>query len=258
MRMSKLRYPPAALPIDAYQRKMDVLNRGFGDYNTEWALPLFKRLFPLRWDPSQFPQIKMIVIWLGTNDAVVPDDAPSPVPDDAEYTSGRSVPLAKYVANLNKMIDSLTDSYSEYYLPGVRIALVTPPPVVISMREPGRAKVDLEHTRKYKDACLSIGKQWSRKSGGRVQPVDCWKAITDAAQGEDDTAIKPFFTDGVHLSSSGYEVVFDELIRIIQKNANWKHLNPANIKATVPRYNAVTDDWEWDYEPTGLVQERDD
>jgi lysophospholipase L1-like esterase len=193
----------------------------------------------------------------GTNDAVLPDDSPTPVPEDTEYDTGRSVPLAKYVANLNKMIDSFTDSYSEYHLPGVRIALLTPPPVVLSMREPGQAKVDLDHTRKYKDKCLSVGKQWSRKSGGRVQPVDCWKAITDVADGEKDDALRPFFTDGVHLSPNGYQVVFDELMRIIKKNANWKHLDPANIKATVPRYNAVTDDWEWDYEPTP-VQERKD
>ncbi|KAJ9121535.1 hypothetical protein QFC22_002153 [Naganishia vaughanmartiniae] len=254
---------------------MDIINRGFGGYNTEWAMPLLKKVFPMRiGGRTEFPNIKLITIWFGTNDAALPSVSPSPFPNSADdepssnlfsttdnhamapaVTAGRAVPLERYKANLEKMIESFMAPTSDFHLPGVRIALMTPPPVVVSMRKPENAKVELDHTRKYKDACLSIGQDWSRKSAGRVQVIDCWKAVTDAAGGEYDDLLRPFFIDGVHLTSRAYALIFDELFRTIK--AEWKHLDPANIKATVPVYNAQTDDWEWSYEPKPAMERKD-
>ena len=31
------------IDIDVYNRKMDVLNRGFSGYNTDWTLPVFEQ-----------------------------------------------------------------------------------------------------------------------------------------------------------------------------------------------------------------------
>jgi lysophospholipase L1-like esterase len=153
------------------------------------------------------------------------------------------------------MIESFLEPTSNFYLPDVRIALMTPPPVVISMRKTDAAKIELDHTRRYKDACLSIGHDWSRKSRGKVQIVDCWKAITNAAKGENDDALRPFFIDGVHLTPKAYRVLFEELMQVIKDE--WQHLDPANIKATVPVYNAKAEEWVWDYVPKPVQEGKD-
>lgn len=186
-----------------------------------------------------------------------PDESPkSPTKEFGAtvHTAGRAVPLEDYSANINKMIESFLEPTSELYLPGVRIALMTPPPVVVSMRKPENAKVELDHTRKYKDACLSIGKEWLGKSEGRVQIIDCWKTLIEAAGGEEDDLLRPFFVDGVHLTPKAYRSIFDELMRVIKEQ--WQHLDPANIIPAVPRYNAATDNWEWNYEPRVLQDAR--
>ncbi|KAJ9096028.1 hypothetical protein QFC21_005392 [Naganishia friedmannii] len=228
------------------------------------AIPLIKKIFPMRIGRTEFPEIKLLTIWFGTNDSDLPSVLPAPFPIDPEvttptatntedsdsnaHTAGRAVPLDQYKANLNKMLELFLDPTSDFYLPGVRIVLLTPPPVVVSMMpKEDAATVALDHTRQYKDACLSIGQKWSRESGGKVQVLDCWKAVSEAAGGEDDDLLRPFFVDGVHLTSKAYRVLFDELMRTIK--SEWDHLDPANIKPTVPVYNAETDGWKWSYEP---------
>lgn len=37
-----LTYIPRA---DAYNRKMDVINRGFSGYNTDWIIPVFEQVW---------------------------------------------------------------------------------------------------------------------------------------------------------------------------------------------------------------------
>lgn len=32
------------IDADVYARKLDVLNRGFSGYTTEWAIPIFKQV----------------------------------------------------------------------------------------------------------------------------------------------------------------------------------------------------------------------
>ena len=31
-------------PADVYNRKLDVINRGFSGYNTEWGFPVFRQV----------------------------------------------------------------------------------------------------------------------------------------------------------------------------------------------------------------------
>lgn len=39
-----LRYPNVLCYTDLYSRKLDVLNRGFSGYNTDWAVPVFEQV----------------------------------------------------------------------------------------------------------------------------------------------------------------------------------------------------------------------
>jgi hypothetical protein len=54
----------------AYFRRADVINRGFGGYNTEWLLPVLERQI--------IPSVFNVVLWIiliGANDAML---APGP------------------------------------------------------------------------------------------------------------------------------------------------------------------------------------
>ncbi|EEB87708.1 hypothetical protein MPER_14852, partial [Moniliophthora perniciosa FA553] len=60
---------------DVYARKLDVLNRGLSGYNTDWAMPLFKKFLATQEQQKYTPKVRLVVIWFGANDACI---KPSP------------------------------------------------------------------------------------------------------------------------------------------------------------------------------------
>ncbi|MBA0564264.1 hypothetical protein Golob_009217, partial [Gossypium lobatum] len=84
---------------DAYSRKADVVLRGYGGYNTRWALFLLHHLFPLG---STKPPVAT-TIFLGANDAAL-----------AGRTSERQhVPVEEYKENLRKIVRHLKFNLTE-------------------------------------------------------------------------------------------------------------------------------------------------
>lgn len=64
----------AAALADRWQRRADVVNRGYSGYNTRWALQLVDRVFlPLAAGAQPPAQLALAVIWFGANDAALPD-----------------------------------------------------------------------------------------------------------------------------------------------------------------------------------------
>uniref|UniRef100_A0A803PA71 SGNH hydrolase-type esterase domain-containing protein n=1 Tax=Cannabis sativa TaxID=3483 RepID=A0A803PA71_CANSA len=95
---------------DTYSRKADVLVRGYGGYNTRWALFLLHHLFPL--NVAKPPAA--VTIFFGANDAAI-----------LGRTSERQhVPIDEYKENLRKIVLHLKECS-----PTVLIVLITPPPV---------------------------------------------------------------------------------------------------------------------------------
>jgi isoamyl acetate esterase len=87
------------------------------------------------------------------------------------------------------------DESSEYYTPGVRIILITPPPLDPRGREPDRTH---ETTAAYAEAVRTVGRE-------RGVPVaDIWTAMWEAA-GRQFEGLPAFLTDGLHLSEAGYK-----------------------------------------------------
>ncbi|MBA0806534.1 hypothetical protein Gohar_005985 [Gossypium harknessii] len=84
---------------DTYSRKADVVLRGYGGYNTRWALFLLHHLFPLG---STKPPVAT-TIFLGANDAAL-----------AGRTSERQhVPVEEYKENLRKIVRHLKFNLTE-------------------------------------------------------------------------------------------------------------------------------------------------
>ncbi|GBE82606.1 SGNH hydrolase [Sparassis crispa] len=186
-----------------YNRKLDVLNRGMSGYNTEWIKPVFEQCFANQAQQQHVPKVRLLTIWLGANDAALPPTA-------------QHVPLPKFAANLAELIHAVTNPSSPRYAPATRILLITPPPVgpeqwLAHIRENDPAREldrKFEVTRQYADAVKDVG----AREG--VPVVDIWTRFWEAC-GEDVARLSELLTDGLHLNARGYELMFNELIKVV-------------------------------------------
>ena len=175
-----------------------MLNRGFSGYQTEWALPVFEQvgitkstgtinnrfaqIFAMQYEQSHVPQVELLTIWFGANDAVPP---PNP----------QHVPRDEYMQNLEHMVDMVKSPSSPYYSPDTRIILITPPPV-----NPYQTSIrDFNMTKSYAEAAKEVG------SALQIPVADVWTKIWEAS-GENEKALATYLTDGLHLTVAGYQV----------------------------------------------------
>ncbi|XP_035820721.1 GDSL esterase/lipase At5g62930 isoform X3 [Zea mays] len=101
---------------DTYSRKADVVVRGYGGYNTRWALFLVHHIFPL---DGLAPPLAT-TIFFGANDAAL-----------LGRTGERQhVPVSEYKNNLKMIVNHLKDCSNSMV-----IVLITPPPIDEEGRE---------------------------------------------------------------------------------------------------------------------------
>ncbi|KAH6912959.1 GDSL Lipase/Acylhydrolase [Coprinopsis sp. MPI-PUGE-AT-0042] len=209
----------------AYARTLDVVNRGYSGYNSEWALPVFEKCIAKKGARANICAIHILAIWLGANDASL---APSP-----QHTA-----VTTFRANIEKMISMLHSPQSEWYMPNTCIILLTPPPINVHREEfnarnpPTTTVAKFDVSRAYADAVVSVAKERD------VGMVDVWTMIWEAA-GRDEGALERYLPDGVHLSEAGYEVVYGELMKVITERYPESH--PDQMGFTIPLWWDV--DW---------------
>ncbi|OXC65348.1 hypothetical protein AYX13_05591 [Cryptococcus neoformans] len=218
-----------------YLRRADVINRGFGGYNSEWAIPVFEQVFATKKDREQggIQQVKLITIWLGANDACL-------------ASSPQHVPLDKYKSNVKHIVNLIRDPSSPYHSPETKIVLISPPPIIeaawIESRlekwksfgcegpEPEQNR-DAKVTKQYAEGCKEVGAELG------VPVVDFWTAIVEGAGGEKDEQLAPYFYDGLHLTSEGYAVLFKAVSGLIL--ATYPELNPETMPMRMPHWADV-------------------
>ncbi|WVW79006.1 hypothetical protein I302_100969 [Kwoniella bestiolae CBS 10118] len=220
---------------ECYRRTFDILNRGLGAYNTRFYLPLLDQFLLRTSDfPSSSPyrpqQIRLVTIWFGANDAVLPEFL-------------QHIPLEEYTFNLNKILEKLTSMGSPYTVASqdgpLNIVLITPPPLYPDMMgdEDFAGQRDLENTRRYAEAVLDLGKKWKAKEsqGGnwRIATVDMFDGILGEAGGKGEK-LRPYFTDGLHLSTLGYTVLWKKLWGILETEFKGRGISPSEVEFTVP------------------------
>lgn len=190
----------------AYARKLDVINRGMSGYNAKWAWPVFRQQFP---PPGA--HVRLLTIWLGANDACIP---PSP----------QCHPIPDFVQSMNQILD-----HAHATSPGTKIMLLTPPPFSAAYREADLAsrspplKLDrsFEHTRAYGEAIKELGK------ARQIPVLDVFRHIWEDA-GKSEDKMMEYFTDGLHLNRRGYEIVYREMIGLIQES--YSELDPEKME----------------------------
>lgn len=152
------------------------------------------QIFATQHEQQHAPKVRLLVIWFGANDAAVPPKE-------------QHVPLARYKANLAKLIWMVSSPESPRYSPATRVVLLTPPPVNTlqwSVRQaskdpPQGLDRDFEVTRTYAEAAKEVGEAEG------VPVVDVWTRFWEGA-GRVEAELKKYLTDGLHLIEEGYAV----------------------------------------------------
>ncbi|PVV02530.1 hypothetical protein BB560_003017 [Smittium megazygosporum] len=270
----------AAMLANKYIRRIDVLNRGFCGYNSRWAKTIFLNMFPktknnsfrtnqitngiheMNGDSSvgksacerklmehlktnRPAQVKLIIIFLGVNDAVL------------EQCSSH-VPLGEFHQNLLSMIDHLADPNSEYYSPETKFVLITPPPVCepawrVTAEKRKLSSVRCEKKSKlYAEEVIKVGKKRNipvvdvfTRIKTEINEIQAKQAeINVLTNGTTSTGSKmvednlrwfgydQFFYDGLHFNANGSKIMFEMLYDTII--TNYPDLAPKKLPIYFP------------------------
>ncbi|KAM7479899.1 hypothetical protein LguiA_028112 [Lonicera macranthoides] len=183
---------------DTYSRKADVVVRGYGGYNTRWALFLLHHLFPLG---STTPPAAA-TIFFGANDAAI-----------LGRTSERQhVPVEEYKENLRRIVRHLKECSGT-----MLVVLITPPPIDEEGRKEfarslyGEKTMELPErtnqvTGDYAKHCIELAKELGLPS------INLWSKMQEAEGWQ-----KKFLRDGLHLTEAGNAVVHQEVARVFSE-----------------------------------------
>ncbi|KAJ2378094.1 isoamyl acetate-hydrolyzing esterase [Coemansia sp. RSA 2611] len=218
-----------------YQRQMDVINRGFSQYNASGALGIAGNVFPKTASPvysrsaapakskpssalwplrdSNFPKssskLQLCILFFGTNDALAPSHP-------------RANPIDSYYHAMHSLVALLRDSNSKHYSPETRIIIVTPPPVgELMLAEPTL-------TNARTSAYAQMAKRVATEVGAPY--VDVFAEIQahvkqDQANGNvtgEYDGYDKYLGDGIHPNFHGNSVIYELIMSTI--GSKWPEL----------------------------------
>ncbi|KAG7374408.1 GDSL-like lipase/acylhydrolase family protein [Nitzschia inconspicua] len=197
----------ASLLCSAYQRRVDVLNRGFSGYNTRHALDLVPKLFTRESYDDVMPVFS--TVFLGANDACLPGER-------------QHVPKEEYAENLTQIIRSIRESSKTKGDEDFPIIVITPPPVD---SETWRRELGLYE---YFDRTNEIAREYGQAAKEVAKDTNChcldtWQLLN----GSSLETYRQHLSDGLHLSESGNRLLFEGLMALIE--AEFPHLAPSKF-----------------------------
>ncbi|KAJ3138764.1 isoamyl acetate-hydrolyzing esterase [Physocladia obscura] len=226
----------------AYARKLDVVNRGFSGYNSEWSkhtlLPVLSGLPGAESEAGpgdaasgdSGTKVRLVVLFLGAN--------------DASLKARTAVALDRYVANVHKMLLAVDAA-----APSARVVVVTPPPVhpaawarvcLAQGKVPDR---DVAHTRRYRDACIAaVDSSVVSHLRPKLRLLDSWRVFFGPDEATYDSysmeVVDKFLCDGLHFSGLGNSSLGDALLRTISDS--WPDLHPDALPAQFPPFESFS------------------
>ncbi|EME45583.1 hypothetical protein DOTSEDRAFT_71327 [Dothistroma septosporum NZE10] len=220
---------------NSYVRRLDVVNCGLGGYNTRQALQVLPHALPR----PKCAKLRFMTFFFGANDARLPGTPGGPQ---------QHIPLDEYRQNTIELIthrDVLAHQ-------DVRRILITPPPV--DERKclendkrndpsfPDVIKRKASVTKEYAQAIREIGNEYE------VQVLDLWTVMIAKAGGNPDDpeptgsievprneVLQSFVHDGLHLSPTGYRILYDEMMTLIARK--WPDQMPAKLPFVLPGWD---------------------
>ncbi|ORY35766.1 SGNH hydrolase-type esterase domain-containing protein [Naematelia encephala] len=221
---------------EAYRRTMDVANRGLGGYNTRFYVPLLDEMLLRQGEPGS--RIRLVTIWFGANDAVL---RTSP--------TQQHVPIPEYTSNLTAIFRALTSPKSSYSVAHqdvpLNIILITPPPLYPEMMtdEAFKSQRKVNVTEEYREAVLHVGQEWKAKAVAsqkncRIETVDLWDKILEEAGGQGE-GLRDYLTDGLHLTTKGYDVLWKDIHRILKTDFAGRGIDPDDMEFSIADWSRV-------------------
>ncbi|KAI0461456.1 hypothetical protein LJB42_000752 [Komagataella kurtzmanii] len=206
---SRLDYSLGAQLTSIYNRKLQVLNRGFSGYNTEHARHILPELLRLEHDESN-SKVELMWIFFGSNDAV--------------EKGLQKVELERYEQNLNFLTQLALDR-------GIKIILITPGVVddcVLSQRDPEWKDGHFRTTTRnkmYAAAVKRVGKHFN------VPVLDLLTAL------ETHGNFEQLLVDGLHFLGKAYQILFRELLNLIE--TEYPELHPDKLPMKLPYWRDI-------------------
>lgn len=191
-----MKYGWASLLSSSYQRRADVVNRGFSGYNTRHALELVPRVFGTA-DKHDGPNnILFVTVFFGANDAAIPGER-------------QHVPLEEYGENLSKIVTEIRKETSS--LPDFPIIIMTPPPIDEQAWKEYLGLFD------YYDRRNDVARKYGLEAKRIAKELDCTVLDTWELLGGDSPGYGKHLFDGLHLSESGNELIHEGLMRLLKE-----------------------------------------
>ncbi|CAA7410290.1 unnamed protein product [Spirodela intermedia] len=204
---------------DVYSRKADITIRGYGGYNTRWALHLLGHIFP---SDGSAPPVA-VTIFFGANDAALL----------GRNSHRQHVPLKEYKDNLRLIVQHLKESS-----PTILIVLITPPPIDEdgrmefarsvygdkAMKLPERTN---EVTGLYAKECINLAAEL------QIPCINLWSKMQETEGWQ-----KKFLSDGLHLTEEGNGAVFREVVRVFSEAG----LNADSMPYDFPHHSVISGD----------------
>ncbi|CAO1613979.1 unnamed protein product [Jaminaea pallidilutea] len=201
---------------DAYQRKADVITRGFNGYTTRDAVHLLPYIFDSG-DGAQLrggQEIIAATVWLGCNDSINPGEKQHVTEQD--YT-------ANLVQIINAMQSKSDPSRSSFIL------VIGPTPVHDRWH----------HTNASKAVYTALARNVTEKTGLNAAFLDAFTLFNAQPKGHKVTDL--LASDGLHISPAGYEVLFDAIFALFKQH---KGLDPAALPHVFPEWRELSLDSE--------------
>ncbi|MCL7031583.1 hypothetical protein MKW94_022416 [Papaver nudicaule] len=200
---------------NTYTRKVDVVVRGYGGYNSRWALFLLQTLLVGYSNPPV-----AVTIFFGANDAAL-----------LGRTSERQhVPVEEYKENIRKIVRHFKE-----LSPTMLVVIITPPPIDEEGRNEyarslygDKARELSERTNEvtgvYAKQCIELAKELG------VYSINLWSKMQETEGWQ-----KKFLSDGLHLTAEGNAVVHGEVVRVFSKGG----LDATQMPSDYPHHSEI-------------------
>ncbi|KAK7306572.1 hypothetical protein VNO77_44521 [Canavalia gladiata] len=196
-----------------FSRTADVVLRGYTGYKTRWALKVLNRVFlaSQSGDGGAGTPPMAVTVCFGANDACLSD----------RCSAFEHMPLNEYKQNLHSIA-----SFFKKQWPTTLVLFITSPPIdeEARLRHPyvdnpeGLPERTNEAAGEYARACIAVAGECG------IPVVDFWTKLQQFPEWK-----KNHLSDGVHLSQSGNQILFEEVIAKLKEEGFSPESMPADL-----------------------------
>ncbi|CAO1618754.1 unnamed protein product [Parajaminaea phylloscopi] len=198
---------------EAYQRKADVINRGYSGYTTRDTLPLVKHVFSAN---ATGQRILAVTVWLGCNDSI--DQG------QKQYVSEED-----YASNLTKILQAIKPSSHAEGQQGAEPFVVVMGPTPVTTRD--------NHRNERKVTYTDIARKVAESS--QCAFLDTYELF----QKDKQPLEKLLDADGIHIAPPGYDLLFRAVLSALEKHGSGR-LAPSKLPFVFPEYHGLSSDPE--------------